>query len=247
MDTNANQGLTTRERKALGQPISIGVVTEAQSEICVNHVHLRFGFLCVLCALLRLSRLVFFILAPLGVRVRLDFASECCGWTINPGPARVAASERMKLDHPIQDLWLKSGKIMQSRRDGLILPYMETPTVTIVERGQVSDPDADGLVRYPFKLNTSPHFVWCELFGKHRHVPVRIREKVLFLVCRPDVMKEKYALVKDAIISTNQDYEEEKRQLIPLLQNKNDTGANADDAVQQRREQIQKDFESLEL
>jgi len=63
MDTNANQGLTTRERKALGQPISIGVVTKAQSEICV---HLRFGFLCVLCALLRLSRLVFFILAPLG-------------------------------------------------------------------------------------------------------------------------------------------------------------------------------------
>jgi hypothetical protein len=36
MDTNANQGLTTRERKALGQPISIGVVIEAQSEICVN-------------------------------------------------------------------------------------------------------------------------------------------------------------------------------------------------------------------
>jgi len=170
--------------------------------------------------------------------LRLDYKS----W-----PARIAASERMKLDHPIQDLWLKSGKIMQSRRDGLILPYMETPTVTIVERGQVSDPDADGLVRYPFKLNTSPHFVWCELFGKHRHVPVRIREKVLFLVCRPDVMKEKYALVKDAIISTNQDYEEEKRQLIPLLQNKSDTGANADDAVQQRREQIQKDFESLEL
>ena len=170
-----------------------------------------------------------------------------CGWIINPGPARVAASERMKLDHPIQDLWLKHGKIMQSRRDGLILPYMETPTVTIVERGQVSDPEADGLVRYPFKLNTSPHFVWCELFGKQRHVPVRIHENVLFLVCRPDVLKEKYALVKDTIASTNQEYEEEKRQLIPLLQNKSDPGANADDAVQQKREQIQKDFESLEL
>ena len=247
MDTNANQGLSTRERKALGQPISIGVVIEAQSEICVNlrpsAVRFSLRSLCPFAAIPS----CFFILAPLGVRIRLDFASECCGWTINPGPARIAASERMKLDHPIQDLWLKNGKIMQSRRDGLILPYMETPTVTIVERGQVSDPDADGLVRYPFKLNTSPHFVWCELFGKHRHVPVRIREKVLFLVCRPDVMKEKYALVKDAIISTNQDYEEEKRQLIPLLQNKSDTGANADDAVQQRREQIQKDFESLEL
>lgn len=153
----------------------------------------------------------------------------------------------MKLDHPIQDLWLKNGKIMQSRRDGLILPYMETPTVTIVERGQVSDPDADGSVRYPFKLNTSPHFVWCEFFGKHRHVPVRIHENVLFLVCHPNVLKEKYALVKDAIASTNQDYEEEKRQLIPLLQNKSDKEANADDAVQQRRVQLQNDFDNLEL
>ena len=153
----------------------------------------------------------------------------------------------MKLDHPIQDLWLKHGKIMQSRRDGLILPYMETPTVTIVERGQVSDPDADGLVRYPFKLNTSPHFVWCEFLGKHRDVPVRIHENVLSLVCRPDVLKEKYALVKDAIASTNQDYEEEKRQLIPLLHNRSDTGADAGDAVQQQRAQLQEDFDNLEL
>jgi hypothetical protein len=153
----------------------------------------------------------------------------------------------MKLDHPIQDLWLKSGKIMQRRRDGLILPYMETPTVTIVERGQVSDPDADGLVRYPFKLNTSPHFVWREFLGKHRNVPVRVHENVLFLVCHPDFLKVKYALVKNAIASTNQDYEEEKRQLVTLVQNRTDTESKAGEDVEQRRAQLQKDFDDLEL
>ena len=179
--------------------------------------------------------------------MRLDFASECRGWTINPGPARIAASERMKLDHPIQDLWLKNGKIMQNRRDGLILPYMGTPAVTIVERGQVSDPDADGSVRYPFKLNTSPHFVWCEFLGKRRDVPIRIHENMLTLVCHPDFLKEKYDLVKDAIASTNQDYEEEKRQLVVLVQNKTDTESKAGEDVEQRRAQLQKDFDDLEL
>jgi hypothetical protein len=109
----------------------------------------------------------------------------------------------MKLDHPIQDLWLKNGRIMHVRPDGLVLPYMETPAVTIVQRGQVSDPDLDGLVRYPFKLNTSPHFVWCEFLGKRRNVRIRVHEDTLILVCHPEVLKEKYALVKDAIASTN--------------------------------------------
>ena len=59
--------------------------------------------------------------------------------------------------------------------------------------------------------------------------------------------KEKYALVKDAIASTNQDYEEEKRQLSPLLQNRSDKGADAGDAVQQQRVQLQEDFDNLEL
>jgi hypothetical protein len=66
MDTNANQGLTTRERKALGQPISIGVVTEAQSEICVNlrpsAVRFSLRSLCPFAAIPS----CFFILAPLG-------------------------------------------------------------------------------------------------------------------------------------------------------------------------------------
>ena len=153
----------------------------------------------------------------------------------------------MKLDHPIQDLWLKNGRIMHVRRDGLVLPYMETPAVTIVQRGQVSDPDVDGLVRYPFKLNTSPHFVWCEFLGKHRNVPIRVHEDILILACQPDVLKEKYTLVKDAIALTNRDYEEEKRQLIPILQNKSDKEPEAAGDAQQWRAQLQKDFESLEL
>ncbi|PWT79522.1 MAG: hypothetical protein C5B58_13305 [Acidobacteria bacterium] len=88
MDTNANQGLATRERKASGQPISIGVVIEAQSEICVNLRPSAVRFFAFFVLFLDRHSLgdvcyghpvLFFILAPLGVRIRLDFVSECCG------------------------------------------------------------------------------------------------------------------------------------------------------------------------
>ena len=106
----------------------------------------------------------------------------------------------------------------------------------------------EGFVEYPFRLSATPDFVWCELLKTHqRIVPMRIEGNTLTIKCEPDFLPQEYAVVKDAIVLANRDYEEEKRQLLALLQKDADAETQAAEEDNQRRAKLQKDFDDLEL
>jgi hypothetical protein len=124
----------------------------------------------------------------------------------------------------------------------------ETPSVTVVQKLAMSEPDADGSIKYHFRLNTSPHYVWREFFKtRQRIVPMRVEEDPLTMRCRPDDLQRNYAVVKDAVTLANQDYAEEKRQLIQVLQHRLTAEARATGEAGQVWLKLQQDFDNLEL
>ena len=153
------------------------------------------------------------------------------------------------LNHSIKGLSLQGDQIVRAVTGGLSAPYMiQTEAVAITDKLTVSDQDAEGFVEYPFRLSVSPDFVWCELLKRHQSiVPMRIEGNTLIIKCEPDLLAKKYAVIKDAIVLANRDYEEEKRQLFGLLQQDADAETQGAEESDQRLAKIQKDFDDLKL
>ena len=153
------------------------------------------------------------------------------------------------LNHSIKGLSLQGNQIVRAVTGGLSAPYMiHTEAVAITDKLTVSDQDAEGFVAYPFRLSVSPDFVWCELLKRHQSiVPMRIEGDTLIIQCEPDFLPKKYAVVKDAIVLANRDYQEEKKQLFVSLQRDADAETQGAEEADQRLAKIQKDFDALEL
>jgi hypothetical protein len=157
----------------------------------------------------------------------------------------------MILDHPIKDLSTFGNLIVRRVTGGASVPYISETQTVIITRAmteKMSDPDADGFVKYPLKLSAAPDSIWAQLLAKHKgNVRMRVEGGTLIFQCHPDVLQEQYALLKDAVARTNQDYAEEKRQLLELLKNDLDAETKATEAANQQRAKLQKDFGDLEL
>jgi hypothetical protein len=158
----------------------------------------------------------------------------------------------MILNHPIKDLSLHGNLIVRRATSGdSSVPYMSETQMVLITRAmtdKMSDPDADGYVKYPLGLSVAPDYVWSQLLAKRKgNLRTRLEENTLTFQCHPETLKKQYALLKDAVTLTNQDYAEEKRQLLELLKNDLDAESKAAEEANRERAKLQKDFGDLEL
>ena len=154
----------------------------------------------------------------------------------------------MQFSHPIKDLTLEDGKLMRSGTGGHLIPYMDTPTVKVIGGGTASNVDKDNLVRYPLNLNVVPDDIWTQLLTKRRqgfltHLP----GKTLTISCAQGALQEKYDTLKAAIEEANRAYEQEKKEVMTLVESDQQAKAKAVNIALEQQAQIQKELDDLKL
>jgi hypothetical protein len=154
----------------------------------------------------------------------------------------------MQLSHPIKDLTTEDGKLMRGATGGHLIPYMDTPAVRVSGVGTASNVDKDNLVKYPLNLNVVPDDIWTQLLTKRRqgfltHLP----GKTLTISCAQGALQEEYDTLKAAIEEANRAYEQEKKEVMTLVENDQQAKAKAVDIALERQAQIQKELDNLQL
>jgi hypothetical protein len=106
--------------------------------------------------------------------------------------------------------------------------------------------DKDNLVRYPLNPNVVPDDIWTQLLTKRRqgfltHLP----GKTLTISCAQGALQEEYDTLNAAIEEANRAYEQEKKEVMTLVEN--DQQAKAVNIALERHAQIQKELDNLQL
>jgi hypothetical protein len=154
----------------------------------------------------------------------------------------------MQLSHPIKDLTLEDGKLMRGVTGGHLVPYMDTPTVKVTGVGTASNVDKDNLVRYPLNLNVVPDDIWTQLLTKRRQgFLTNLPGKTLTISCAQGALQEEYDTLNAAIEEANRAYEQEKKEVMTLVENDQQAKAKAVNIALERQAQIQKELDNLQL
>jgi hypothetical protein len=108
--------------------------------------------------------------------------------------------------------------------------------------------DKDNLVRYPLNPNVVPDDIWTQLLTKRRqgfltHLP----GKTLTISCAQGALQEKYDTLNAAIEEANRAYEQEKKEVMTLVENDQQAKAKAVNIALERQAQIQKELDNLQL
>ena len=152
----------------------------------------------------------------------------------------------MQLSHPIKDLTLEDGKLMRGATGGHLVPYMDTPAVKVTGVGTASNVDKDNLVKYPLNLNVVPDDIWTQLLTKRRHgFLTHLPGKTLTISCAQGALQEEHDTLNAAIEEANRAYEQEKKEVMTLVEN--DQQAKAVNIALERQAQIQKELDNLQL
>jgi hypothetical protein len=154
----------------------------------------------------------------------------------------------MQFSHPIKDLTLEDGKLMRGVTGGHLVAYMDTPTVKVIGVGTASNVDKDNLVKYPLNLNVVPDDIWTQLLTKRRQgFLTQLPGKTLTVSCAQGTLQEKYDTLKAAIEEANRAYEQEKKEVMTLVENDQQAKTKAANIALERQAQIQKELDDLQL
>jgi hypothetical protein len=154
----------------------------------------------------------------------------------------------MQFSHPIKDLTLEDGKLMRGVTGGHLVAYMDTPTVKVIGVGTASNVDKDNLVKYPLNLNVVPDDIWTQLLTKRRQgFLTQLPGKTLTISCAQGTLQEKYDTLKAAIEEANRAYEQEKKEVMTLVENDQQAKTKAANIALERQAQIQKELDDLQL
>lgn len=154
----------------------------------------------------------------------------------------------MQFSHPIKDLTLEDGKLMRGVTGGHLVAYLDTPTVKVIGVGTASNVDKDNLVKYPLNLNVVPDDIWTQLLTKRRQgFLTQLPGKTLTISCAQGTLQEKYDTLKAAIEEANRAYEQEKKDVMTLVENDQQAKTKAANIALERQAQIQKELDDLQL
>jgi len=97
-------------------------------------------------------------------------------------------------------------------------------------------------------LNVVPDDIWTQLLTKRRqgfltHLP----GKTLTISCAQGALQEEYDTLKAAIEEANRAYEQEKKEVMTLVESDQQAKAKAVNIALERQAQIQKELDDLKL
>ena len=76
---------------------------------------------------------------------------------------------------------------------------------------------------------------------------VKVSGKIIILTCARGALQSKYDNLKAAIEATNKDYDQEKKEVLALVENDQRARVEAVNIALERQEQIQKELDNLKL
>jgi len=130
---------------------------------------------------------------------------------------------------------------------GIQKPYMHTLAVSVVAKLKVEETTGNNC-RYFFRLDVEPCPVWQEIFQINlRDETVGIIGDVMSFECIPANLESRYNRTKEAITKTNADFAAGRERLVAELQERERQETKWRKESSEAREQIEQQFNSLEL
>lgn len=151
------------------------------------------------------------------------------------------------MDHPLNELSVKNGKVVRSDPGGYDSEYLSTQPISVTARKNIQEIDSRE-VSYKFDLNDRPDPVWIELFSTHLDgIHAGIAGAELEFRCIPANLTGRYQKVKDAIAKANAGYASLKTLLLAKVTSLDEQRRQQADAQEGRSKTIRDQFNDLQL
>ena len=151
------------------------------------------------------------------------------------------------MEHPIEKLTLKDGRIYELYNGKLSNPFMSLSQVQVTKKLSMREREAHQC-EFGFELSMAADPVWVLLFKEQLpEFPVEFQGARMLLTCLPAHLEERYAKVKAEISKTNIRYETARQELIAKIVAKDEALKVAQQKREDRTAALNSQFDKLEI
>src|SRR5438876_8375006 len=150
------------------------------------------------------------------------------------------------MEHPIEKLTLKDGRIYELYNGKLSNPFMSLSQVQVTKKLSVREREAHHC-EFGFELSTAADPVWVSFFKEQlSEFPVEFQGARMLLTCPPANLEERYARVKTELGQTNIRYEKARQDLIARIMIKDEALKVAEEKREERTAALNSQFDQLQ-
>jgi len=151
------------------------------------------------------------------------------------------------MEHPIEKLTLKDGRIYELYNGKLSNPFMSLSQVQVTKKLSMREREAHQC-EFGFELSMAADPVWVSFFKEQlSEFPVEFQAARMLLVCLPANLEERYAKVKMVIGKTNERYEKTRQELIAKIVIKDEALKLAQRKSEERTAALNSQFDKLQI
>ena len=151
------------------------------------------------------------------------------------------------MEHPIEKLTFKEGKIYELYNGKLSNPFMGLCEVQVTKKLSVKERDHHQC-EFAFELSCAADPVWVSFFKQDSsEASVEFQGTRMLLTCLPSNLEERYAKIKDSMARTNVRYEKERLELIKKIVIKDEAVKTAQQKRDDRTAALNSQFDKLQI
>jgi hypothetical protein len=151
------------------------------------------------------------------------------------------------MEHPIEKLTLKDGRIYELYNGKLSNPFMGLSQVQVTKKLSMREREAHQC-EFGFELSMAADPVWVSCFKEQlSEFPVEFQAARMLLTCLPANLEERYAKIKTAIGDTNARYEKARQELIAKIVVKDEALKLAQQKRDERTATLNSQFDKLQI
>lgn len=151
------------------------------------------------------------------------------------------------MQHPIEKLAFKDGRIFEIYNGKLSNPFMELSEIQVVKKLAVKERDQHQC-EFSFGLSSAADPVWVSFFKEDlAEFPVEFQGDRLFLNCLPAELEERFPKAKAAIARTNTRYAQEREELIAKIVAKDASIKSAQQKHEARKAALEQQFDKFQI